>query len=27
MGLGTCYVSLIGGLMGSPKYQKELGEI
>ena len=25
MGLGTCYVALVGGLMGFPKYQKELG--
>ncbi|MBU3914462.1 nitroreductase family protein [bacterium] len=25
MGLGTCYVSLIEGLMGFPKYRKELG--
>ncbi len=25
LGLGTCYVSLIDGLMGFPKYQKELG--
>ena len=25
MGLGTCWVSLIDGLMGFPKYKKELG--
>ncbi|MBU2515415.1 nitroreductase family protein [bacterium] len=25
MGLGTCYVSLIDGLMGFPKYKRELG--